>query len=92
MSIFLTAIIKAKPEHQQALKCLLDSLPEYSRKEAACIQYDVHHSIEDENIFILNEEWESLEGLDLHNEQPYSKEFFASFDMMQDKPMVYLSR
>lgn len=35
MSIYLTVIVKVKPEHQQAMKAMLDSLPEFSRKEAA---------------------------------------------------------
>lgn len=92
MSIYLTVVVKAKPEHQQEIKTLLYSLPELSKKEDACIEYDVHQSIDDENTFILNEEWESLEGLSLHNEQPYSKEFFASFDKLQENPILYRSK
>ena len=65
MSIYLTLVIKAKPDYQQEIKNLLYSLPELSKKEDACIQYDVHQSIDDENIFVLNEEWKSLEGLAL---------------------------
>lgn len=92
MSIYLTVIVKAKPEYQQEIKILLSGLPELSRKEDACIQYDVHQSIDDENLFILNEEWESLDGLSLHNEQSYSKEFFASFDKLQEQPIIYRSK
>lgn len=92
MNIYLTVVVKAKPEHQQEIKTLLQSLPELSKKEDACIEYDVHQSIDDENVFILNEKWESLEGLERHNEQTYSKEFFASFDKLQEPPMVYRSK
>jgi len=92
MSIYLTAIIKAKPEHQEEIKAMLEGLPEHSKKEASCIQNDVHQSIDDKNTFILNEEWKDLAGLDFHNEQPYSKEFFASFDKLQEKPVIYISR
>jgi quinol monooxygenase YgiN len=92
MSIYLTVIVKAKPEYQQEIKILLSGLPELSRKEDACIQYDVHQSIDDENLFILIEEWESLDGLSLHNEQSYSKEFFASFDKLQEQPIIYRSK
>jgi len=92
MSIYLTLVIKAKPDYQQEIKNLLYSLPELSKKEDACIQYDVHQSIDDENIFVLNEEWKSLEGLARHNEQPYSKEFFASFDKLQEQPIIYRSK
>ncbi|WP_426474613.1 putative quinol monooxygenase [Chryseobacterium balustinum] len=92
MSIYLTVVIKAKPEHQQEIKNLLYSLPEFSKKEVACIEYDVHQSIDDENVFIINEKWESLDGLNLHNEQSYSKEFFASFDKLQEQPIIYRSK
>jgi len=91
MSIYLTVVVKAMPEHRQEVKDLLYTLPGLSKKENACVEYDVHHSIDDENTFILNEKWESLEGLSLHNEQPYSKEFFALFDKLQENPIVYRS-
>lgn len=92
MKIYLTVVVKARPEHQQEIKTLLYSLPELSKKEEACIEYDVHQSIDDENTFILNEKWESLDGLSLHNEQPYSKEFFALFDKLQENPIIYRSK
>lgn len=92
MSIYLTVVVKVKPEHQQEMKDLLYSLPELSKKENACIEYDVHQSIDDENTFILNEKWESVDGLDFHNEQSYSKAFFASFDKLQEHPIIYRSK
>ena len=92
MSIYLTVVVKAKPEYQQEIKNLLYSLPELSIKEETCIEYDVHQSIDDENIFILNEKWESLDGLSLHNQQPYSKAFFVSFDKLQEQPIIYRSK
>ncbi|MDQ0638433.1 quinol monooxygenase YgiN [Pedobacter sp. W3I1] len=92
MSIYLTVVVKAKPEHQQEIRNLLYSLPELSKKEDACIEYDVHQSIDDENIFILNEKWKSLDGLSLHNEQTYSKELFTAFDKLQEQPIIYRSK
>lgn len=92
MSIYLTVVVKAKPEHRQEIKNLLYSLPELSMKEDACIEYDVHQSIDDENTFILNERWENLGGLNLHNKQSYSKDFFASFDKLQEHPIIYQSK
>ncbi|GEM63460.1 hypothetical protein SF1_14420 [Sphingobacterium faecium NBRC 15299] len=92
MKIYLTVLVKAKPEHQREIKDFLYGLSKSSRQEDACIEYNVHQSIDDENIFILNEEWESLDGLDLHNEQSYSKEFFASFDKLEEQPIIYRSK
>lgn len=92
MSIYLTVVVKAKSEYHQEIKTLLYNLPELSQQEEACIEYDVHQSIDDENIFILNEKWESLDGLSLHNEQPYAKDFFASFHKLQEHPIIYRSK
>ena len=41
MSIYLTVVVKAKPEHQQEIKKLLYSLPELSIKEETCIRCPV---------------------------------------------------
>lgn len=38
MNIYLTVVVKAKPEHVQEIKDLLYSLPELSKKEEACIE------------------------------------------------------
>lgn len=92
MRIFLTAIIKVKPEFQKEMDTFLRSLPAQSIQEEACVAYDVHQSIDDENLYIFNEEWKSQEGLDSHNKQPYSQEFFASFDKLQEDPTIYLSK
>jgi quinol monooxygenase YgiN len=73
MSIYLTAIIKSKPGQAEPLKVLLLDLVAASKKEAACIQYDLHQSEDD--VFIFHEEWASKEGLELHNSQPHLVEF-----------------
>ncbi|PTT15787.1 antibiotic biosynthesis monooxygenase [Flavobacterium sp. HMWF030] len=92
MRIYLTVIVKSKVEFQDEIKNMLYNLPELSRKESACIKYDVHQSIDAENIFVLNEVWESLEGLDHHNRQPYSQAFFESFDKLEENPLIFRSR
>ncbi len=92
MNIYLTIIVKAKLEHLQDIKTLLYRLPELSLKEKGCIEYDVHQSIDDQTNFILNEKWESLESLFFHNQQDYSKEFFASFNKLQEQPIMYRSK
>jgi len=77
MSIYLTAFVKSKPGNSEALKTQLLNLVANSTKEAACLQYDLHQSQEDPNVFIFHEEWESQAGLDLHNASPYITDFVA---------------
>lgn len=80
MSIYLTAIIEAKPGHEDKLRSLLETLTTASRAEEACIQYDLHESVEQPGFFIFHEEWVDQPGLDIHNNQPHIKEFQKASD------------
>ena len=75
MSVFLTATVKSKTGQEDALKEALQQLVVGSRNEAACIQYDLHQSVEDPGFFIFHEEWADQAGLDLHNVQPHILRF-----------------
>ena len=73
MKVYVTAIITSKPEYMSEVKNALVELMEETHKEKACIQYDLHQDMEDENRFIFYEIWEDQEGLDMHNGQPHIK-------------------
>jgi len=70
MSIYLTAIVKSKETTVAALRTVLLDMVTNSRKEEACVQYDLHESASD-HTFIFQEEWKDQSGLDVHNQQPY---------------------
>lgn len=90
MAINLTVILKSKPESRETLKTLLLDLVQNSTKEAACVQYDLHQSVENPEIFIFHEVWESEAGLQLHNQQSYLISFFENSKiMLQEAPIVY---
>ncbi|HSD06028.1 putative quinol monooxygenase [Flavobacterium sp.] len=90
MEINLTVILKSKAENREELKTILQNLVENSRKELACIQYDLHQNIDDPNIFVFHEIWKNKEGLDLHNKQPYLLNFKqAAESLLQEKIIVY---
>lgn len=86
MNINLTAIIKSTEGNAEAMKVLLLQLLADSRKEAACIQYDLHQDQENKNIFIFHEIWESQAGLDLHNSQPHIARFVTDSASIIDGP------
>lgn len=86
MNINLTAIIKSTEGNADAMKTLLLALLTDSRKEEACIQYDLHQDQENKNVFIFHEIWESQEGLDLHNGQPHISRFVADSASIIDGP------
>ena len=92
MKIYLTAILKAKGGKKEELLVLLQNMVENTRKEAACIKYDLQQGTENENLFIFHEIWESAEGLEQHNQQEYIKAFVSKADELSEEPaQIYLA-
>ncbi len=93
MEIYLTAVIHSKPEYLEEVSGVLKNMVVQTRKETACIKYDLHQSIDDENTFVFYEIWKNQEGLDMHNDQPYLQEFLKLAEQkLVVKPMVFLTR
>lgn len=90
MSFYLTVFIHCKEGNTAALKELLLSLVPQSRSEAACLQYDLHQSEEDKNLFIFQEAWASKAGWEAHNLQPYIVNFVnQSANLLEEPPRIY---
>jgi quinol monooxygenase YgiN len=90
MSIYLTAISRAKPQHIEQFKALLLALVVESRKEEACIQYDLHQSTDDSALFIFHEEWASKEALELHNQTAHINKFIKdSVDIIDGTVVIH---
>jgi quinol monooxygenase YgiN len=90
MKIYLTAVIKSKPEYREEVKAALLNMVQHSRKEAACLQYDLHQGNDDKDLFTFHEIWESAAGLDEHNAQPYIKAFGELVPVkLQEPPLIY---
>lgn len=92
MPIYLTAIIKSKQEHVGKVREILLSMVTESRKEEACLQYDLYQDGSDPRVFVFQEIWASPEGLAQHNERTYIRAFAASLDKLEQNPEVYLSQ
>ncbi|MDN5286487.1 MAG: antibiotic biosynthesis monooxygenase [Mucilaginibacter sp.] len=88
MSIYLTAIIKSKPGKAEALKTHLLELVSHSKKEAACIQYDLNQVEDDPNIYIFHEEWSDAAGLELHNSQPHIQNFINNTNDLREGDII----
>ncbi|RVT74851.1 antibiotic biosynthesis monooxygenase [Flavobacterium sufflavum] len=82
--ISITAIIKSKKENIEVVKEMVHNLVTNTRKEAACIRYDLHYS---ENVFIIWEEWKDQLGLDIHNSQQYLIDFIADSETLLASPI-----
>ncbi|MFH6995348.1 putative quinol monooxygenase [Flavobacterium sp. FlaQc-48] len=82
--ISITALFKSKPENTEQLKSRLNHLVTETRKEAACIRYDLHAA---DHVFIIWEEWKDQAGLDIHNNQPYLLDFIAQSESLVASPI-----
>ena|SRR5271154_3668022 len=65
-TIAVVATFQAKPGKEAELKKALISLVAPTRKEAGCINYDLHVSQEDSAEFLFHENWTSKAHLDAH--------------------------
>ena len=50
----------------EEVRGLLAEQGRLSRAEPGCLRFEVYHSNNDPQVFILNERWESPEALDVH--------------------------
>lgn len=67
VNVWLTA---KDPNDVAEIRGLLAELGRLSRAEPGCLRYDVFHSENDTNRFLLSERWESKEALDVHRTAP----------------------
>lgn len=82
--ISITAIIKSKTENITEVNEMIQNLVAQTRKEQACVRYDLHTT---ENVFIIWEEWKDQDGLDLHNNQPYLVDFISKTEALLAAPV-----
>ena len=82
--ISITAIIKSKQENLEEVKNMIHHLVTETRKENACIRYDLHQT---ENTFIIWEEWQDQPGLDFHNNQSYLQDFIKQTESLLSSPI-----
>ena len=69
-TLTVTAQIKAKPGKEGQVRQELRSLVAPSRKDAGCINYDLHQAVNDPALFMFHENWVSKAHLDAHLQKP----------------------
>jgi quinol monooxygenase YgiN len=71
--IYVLATTEVKPEHRDAyIKGAKDCVAA-TQKETGCISYDSHASVNNPNLFVVVERWETREHLDAHGRAPHMK-------------------
>ena len=69
------AFFRARVGQTQALGSALRALVDPTRAEAECLNYDLHQSIGDGDVWFVYENWRSAEGLEAHMPAPHSQAF-----------------
>ena len=72
----LIAFLKGKPEKRDELLSVLRAFVKPTRAEAGCVEYHLHVSDADPNLFFFYENWRTRKDLDEHLEMSYLKSFF----------------
>lgn len=69
-SLTVIAQVKAQPGKEAEVRELLLSLVAPSRKDAGCLNYDLHQATENPTMFLFHENWTSKAHLDAHLQKP----------------------
>jgi len=67
----VVARIESKPDCVEQVKQALLAAVAPTHAESACINYDLHQSIDDPCVFVFHENWTSKAALDAHLATPH---------------------
>ena len=79
-TITVVAAFQARAGREAELKTALIGLVAPTRKEAGCINYDLHASPEDPAKFLFHENWTSQAHLDAHLQSAHIKALLPRVD------------
>ena len=79
-SLTVVATFQARPGKEAELRAALIGLLAPTRKEAGCLNYDVHQSADDPAKFLFHENWTSKAHLDAHLQSPHVKALLPRVD------------
>ena len=75
--VTVVARVRALPGLEEQVREELLLLVAETRKEAGCLNYDLHRSADDPGLFLFYENWESLAHLERHAESAHIQAFRA---------------
>jgi quinol monooxygenase YgiN len=82
----VVAQIRAKPGKESAVRQELLSLVAPSRKDAGCLNYDLHQELESPALFLFHENWASKAHLDAHLQKPDLQAVLARVGQLVAEP------
>ncbi len=85
--IHVVAIVEGKPGSAEAIKALLKSCVETTRKEEGCLQYQAHQDQQRPDHFIFVEHWSSEEALQQHSQTPHLRALVDGLSTLTVRPL-----
>ncbi len=87
----VVASFKAKVGMEETVLKELTALLAPTRKEAGCIQYDLHRGTDDPGVFVFYETWKSKQVLEEHLQMPYLQALLGKVeDLFAEPPVISL--
>jgi quinol monooxygenase YgiN len=86
--IYVVATTQVKPESREAFLKGANECADATRKEKGCVAYQGHTSINDPNLFVVVERWESRDDLNAHGKAPHMKVWREYSSAMKTAPTV----
>ena len=81
-TVTVVATFQAKPGKENELRAALTGLVAPTRKEAGCLNYDLHVSPEDPAKFLFHENWASRAQLEAHFQSPHIQALLPRVDAL----------
>ena len=93
-TVFVSAKVLAKPGFTEKVRAACLALVEPSRRDRGCISYELFQSASEPELFLFFEEWETMEDIENHLDEPHSLEFDRATEGMlrEDEEIVFLKR
>jgi len=79
-TVTVVATFQARPGKEADLRAVLIGLLVPTRKEAGCLNYDLHQSPEDPGKFLFHENWTNKAALDAHLQSPQIRALIPRVD------------
>jgi quinol monooxygenase YgiN len=83
----VVAFAQAKPGKEKDLEEALLELVSHTRKEAACINYDLHRHLGKPGMFVFYENWIDKAGLEQHRKSQHITDFRAKASDLLGEPL-----
>ncbi|MBV8614485.1 MAG: antibiotic biosynthesis monooxygenase [Acetobacteraceae bacterium] len=71
IGLTVIGVLRAKPEKREELQEILRRFVAPTRDEEGCVEYHLHVSNDDPNLFMFYENWRRREDLDRHLAMPH---------------------